>query len=151
MKHQDQIRLGNRLRGTLANPPWSFLLVLLFLYGFTYQTGDIQIGQASWYSQEACRYNPDPKCPTASGRSLYELEGENTAFSAMWDIPFGTRVRVTNLANGKSVVTTVLDRGPAKRLKRLIDLSKGSFEKIADTKQGIIDVKIEVLSKGGAK
>lgn len=64
----------------------------------------------------------------------------------MWDVKFGTRYRVTNVANGKSVVVVVLDRGPNRRLGRVIDLSKSAFQKIADKKAGLIRVRIEVLS-----
>jgi rare lipoprotein A len=67
---------------------------------------------------------------------------------ASWDYPFGTRLQITNVLNGKSVVSVVSDRGPAKALYkkgRVIDLSKASFEKIADCKQGIIPIKIKVF------
>lgn len=111
-------------------------------------TGNKKTGTASWYSTEACRvweargvYN----CPTASGKSLYDLEAQGVLYAAAWDLPFNTRVRVTNLANGKSVTVQILDRGPAKRLNRVIDLSRSGFEKIADPKQGLIRVVMEVL------
>jgi len=102
-------------------------------------------GLASWYSVEACKYNPDPKCPTANGRSLYELEKEKVLFAAMWDTPFGSRYRVTNTRTGASCVVVILDRGPAKRLHRRIDLSKAAFSQIADIKKGLIEVTIEEL------
>jgi len=63
----------------------------------------------------------------------------------MWGVPFGSRVRITNLATGLSTIATIKDRGPAKRLHRVIDLSKFSFEQIADPKQGVINVTAEVL------
>ena len=100
-------------------------------------------GTASWYSVEACKVNPDPVCPTASGKSLYELETFGVQYAAMWNVPFGTRFKVTNLANKKTVLVEIWDRGPNKRLGRLIDLSKLAFSQIADVKQGIINVKIE--------
>ena len=102
-------------------------------------------GRASWYSTECCRYNKDPQCPTASGRSLYELLRADVRFAASWDYDFGTRIRVTNTENGKSTIVTILDRGPAKRLGRIIDLSKKAFSEIANTRQGVINVKLEVL------
>lgn len=102
-------------------------------------------GEASWYSIECCQFNKDPKCPTASGRSLYALEKEKVLFAAMWSLPLGSRVKVCNEDNGKCVEVTILDRGPAKRLHRKIDLSKAAFEKIADTKQGIINVSVVAL------
>lgn len=103
-------------------------------------------GVASWYSSECCQYNPDPKCPTASGRSLYELERNGEYFAAMWNLSIGTRVRVTNLGNRKSVEATILDRGPKKSLGRVADLCRAAFERIEDPKRGICRVMIEVLS-----
>jgi rare lipoprotein A len=55
---------------------------------------------------------------TASGRHLHD--GELTA--AHKTLPFGSRVRVTNPANGHSVVVTITDRGPYSR-GRVIDLT----------------------------
>jgi len=99
--------------------------------------------RASWYSVEACAYNPHKGCPTASGRSLYELEARGVRFAAMWDVPFGTRYKVTNRANGKSTEVIVLDRGPARRLGRAIDLGKDAFRDIARTAEGLINVRLE--------
>lgn len=59
-------------------------------------------------------------------------------------LPFGTRLRVTNLANGKSVIATVRDRGPFVR-GRDLDLSEGAFRRIASLKQGLIRVVVERL------
>jgi rare lipoprotein A len=53
-------------------------------------------------------------------------------------------VRVTNLANGKSVVVRVNDRGTFPR-GRIIDLSKSAFSSIGSTRSGLIKVKIEAL------
>jgi rare lipoprotein A len=100
---------------------------------------------ASFYSTEACKYNPDPKCPTASGRSLYDLEQEGVLFAAKWDVPIGTRFKVTNTENERSVEVVILDRGPNRRLGRGIDLSKKAFRKIANIRQGVINVTIEEL------
>ncbi len=58
--------------------------------------------------------------------------------------PFGTKLKVTNLANGKSVSVEVLDRGPFTR-GREIDLTRRAFMDIADNKNsGSLQVKIEV-------
>lgn len=101
-------------------------------------------GMASWYSTEACRSNSNPSCPTASGRSLYALEKGPHYFAAVFEkIPFKTKLRVTNIQNGKSVVVLVLDRGPHPRLKRAIDLSRSAFQKIAKRSKGLIKVRIE--------
>ena len=63
----------------------------------------------------------------------------------MWGKPFGTKLRVTNLANGKSTIVIVKDRGPHKRLKRAIDLSRKAFLEIASAREGLIKVKIETV------
>lgn len=60
-------------------------------------------------------------------------------------LPFGTKVRVTNLENNKSVIVTINDRGPYSK-GREIDLSKKAFMEISDKKtHGELDVKIEIL------
>lgn len=53
----------------------------------------------------------------------------------------GTILEVTNIANGKSVVVKVNDRGGFKGKK--LDLSKGAFSKIANLKSGVIRIKVE--------
>jgi rare lipoprotein A len=62
-------------------------------------------------------------------------------------LPFGTKLKITNEANGKSVIVEVTDRGPFVR-SREIDLSKRAFMEIASNKSsGAIMVTIEVLQK----
>jgi len=125
--------------------------ILLMIFASSSQAVSSQLGVASFYSTEACKYNiacrsnPNCTCPTASGASLYRLEKEKILFAAKWEVPFGTKIRVTNQENGKEVVVTILDRGPAKRLGRIIDLGKEAFSKIADLKEGLIEVKLEYL------
>lgn len=60
-------------------------------------------------------------------------------------LAFGTRVKVTNLANDKSVIVEINDRGPHKK-SREIDLSKKAFMEITDNKNhGTLKVRIEIL------
>lgn len=54
-------------------------------------------------------------------------------------LPMGTRVKVTNQSNGKSVVLTVTDRGPYHG-GRILDLSHGAFSRIASASQGVAKV-----------
>lgn len=54
-------------------------------------------------------------------------------------LPFGTRVRVTNQANGKSVIVRINDDGPHV-YGRALDLSYGAFSKIASPSQGVATV-----------
>lgn len=71
----------------------------------------------------------------------------NSKFTAAHrDLAFGTKVRVTNIANKKSVEVIINDRGPFKKTRE-IDLSKAAFIKIAhNTNQGVIKVDIQILN-----
>jgi peptidoglycan lytic transglycosylase len=60
-------------------------------------------------------------------------------------LPFNTRVRLTNVANGKSVTAIVTDRGPYVA-GRCFDLTPAAFKAIASLSAGVITVKYEVLS-----
>lgn len=93
-------------------------------------------GTASWYSES----DPGINLRTANG----EIFDDSKLTCASWDFPFGTYLRVTHLANGKAVLCRINDRGPAKRLDRLIDLTKRSFREIAPLETGLISVKVEV-------
>ncbi|MFA6599970.1 MAG: septal ring lytic transglycosylase RlpA family protein [Candidatus Omnitrophota bacterium] len=95
-------------------------------------------GVASWYSQS----DPFINLRTANG----EIFDDKQMTCASWHFPFGTRLKVTNLKNGKSVIVIVNDRGPAKRLNRLIDLTRAAFRKISDTRQGLIRVRVTRLN-----
>lgn len=58
-------------------------------------------------------------------------------------LPFGTMVKVTRIVTGASATCKVNDRGPTAATGRIIDLSLGTFEKLASRDAGLIDVKIE--------
>jgi rare lipoprotein A len=90
-------------------------------------------GKASFYSHGArtasgARFNPGAL--TAAHRSL----------------PFGTRLRVTNLANQRSVMVTVNDRGPFVG-GRILDLSAGAANVIGMRQTGVAHVKVETLDR----
>ena len=57
----------------------------------------------------------------------------------------GTKLEVTNLANGKKTIVRVNDTGGFKKYGRTLDLSRGAFAKIADINQGVVKVKIRVI------
>ena len=59
-------------------------------------------------------------------------------------LPFGTRVRVTNLTNGRSVVVTITDRGPFAP-GRIIDVSKRAARNLDFVRAGTARVRIRVL------
>lgn len=98
-------------------------------------TERVQYGAASWYGS-AWRGRT-----TASG-ALFD-ERELTA--AHRTLPLGTKVQVTNLKNGRSVVVKVTDRGPRSR-HRLIDLSHAAAQRLGFTHHGLTPVKVSVVS-----
>ncbi|MFG3698803.1 septal ring lytic transglycosylase RlpA family protein [Micromonospora sp. NPDC047620] len=87
------------------------------------------------------------------GASFYS-EGQLTANGETFDpseltaahktLPFDTRVRVTNPANGKSVTVRINDRGPFVE-GRCLDLSRAAFAEIASLDAGHVEVRYEVL------
>jgi rare lipoprotein A len=82
---------------------------------------------------------------TASG----ERFNVNAMTMAHKTLPFGTRVKVTNLANKKSVVVRVNDRGPTSP-DRIGDLTSGAARKIGMTKAGVVDARLEVVGQAKA-
>ena len=82
-----------------------------------------------------------------------KFQGERTASGALHDgddltaahrtLPFGTRVRVTNLDNDRSVIVVVNDRGPHVK-GRIIDLSRRAARELGFLDRGLARVKIEV-------
>jgi rare lipoprotein A len=78
---------------------------------------------------------------TTSGKKF----SNNGYTAAHKKLPFGTKLKVTNEANGKSVIVEVTDRGPFVRSKE-IDLTKRAFMELADNKRsGMLRVKIEII------
>jgi rare lipoprotein A len=108
------------------------LCFALFQIGFS----QIQTGKASFYADKF------EGRQTASG----EIYTHNKATAAHRKLDFGTKVRVTNLANNKSVVVVINDRGPFIR-GRIIDLSKSAAQVLGFVGNGVADVNIEVLGK----
>jgi rare lipoprotein A len=89
-------------------------------------------GKASYYSYRAGK--------TASGSSF----DRDLPTAAHRSLPFGTRVRVTDLATSKSVVVRVTDRGPNVR-GRVLDLSLGAARSLGITDRGVVQGRAEVL------
>jgi rare lipoprotein A len=77
---------------------------------------------------------------TASG----QIYNQNALTAAHKSLPFGTRVKVTNLNNGKSVTVVVNDDGPHVS-GRVIDLSRGAAERIGMISSGVAPVKLQIL------
>jgi len=90
-----------------------------------------RVGIASWYGKTFHGRI------TASGRkfNMYEMTAAHTT------LPTGTQVKVMNLANGRSVIVTITDRGPFSR-ERIIDLSYAAARHLGFVQQGTAKVRV---------
>lgn len=135
MRQNDQEEFEERYRNLISGAiGFALFSFAFFLFAICSCRGAV----ASWYGEEYRGY------PMANGQPF----DPQKPICASWHYKFGTRLKVTNLDNGKSTIVTCLDRGPAKRLVRqgrVIDLSESSFAKIADTNLGLIRVRIRKL------
>jgi rare lipoprotein A (peptidoglycan hydrolase) len=99
----------------------------------------IQRGEASWYGpgfqgkKTAAGDSFDPKELTAAHQTF----------------PLGSKVKVTNLSNGKTAEVEIKDRGPFVA-GRIIDVSKAAAEKLGMIASGTVPVQIELLSDSGS-
>ena len=91
-----------------------------------------QTGKASFYAD---KFNGRKTASGVTFRNSKKIAAHKT-------LPFGTKVKVTNLTNGKSTKVTIQDRGPFVS-GRIIDLSKKSARKIGMLAQGVANVNIE--------
>jgi rare lipoprotein A len=88
------------------------------------------------------------------------LNGRKTASGQIFDqsaltaahptLPFGTKVKVTNTKNGRSVVVRINDRGPTQP-GRVIDLTRAAAAKLAMLRAGLVPVKLEIVAEAPAK
>ncbi|MCP4383574.1 MAG: septal ring lytic transglycosylase RlpA family protein [Hyphomicrobiales bacterium] len=95
-----------------------------------------QCGKASWYKMGT---------KTASGEKM----NARALAAAHRSLPFGTKVRVENLRNGRSVVVRINDRGPFVG-GRVIDVTQGAAEKLGMIRAGVAPVKVTIVG-GKAK
>lgn len=101
---------------------------------------ETQVGSASYYANMLAGRR------TASG-VRYD---PSAAVAAHRELPFGTRLRVENLANGRVVEVEVVDRGPFAK-GRILDLSRSAARELDFIRQGHTRVRIEVLEYGGSR
>lgn len=95
----------------------------------------VQVGAASYFSDSLAGHR------TASGLRFDPA----SLVAAHRTLPFGTRIRVTNLANGRRAVLTVVDRGPF-RAGRILDVSPRAARRLGFHRAGLARVRVEVLS-----
>lgn len=103
-------------------------------------SGQVQTGKASFYADKF------EGTPTASG----EKYRHNKLTAAHKSLPFGTKVRLTNLANNQTVEVTINDRGPYVE-DRIVDVSRAAAEQLGFVNNGLAEVKLEVIDAGDGK
>jgi rare lipoprotein A len=99
------------------------------------QASGSQCGKASWYKMGHT---------TASGERM----NARALAAAHRSLPFGTKVRVENLGNGRSVVVRINDRGPFAG-GRVIDVTQGAAERLGMIRSGVARVKVTVVGGKG--
>ena len=98
---------------------------------------ETQVGLASYYGRAHDGRH------TANGER-FDMHAMTAAHRTL---PFGTRVRVTNLANGRRAVVRINDRGPHKK-QRIIDLSYAAARELGMVGAGVTRVRVEVVGEG---
>ena len=104
------------------------------------RVGAVETGVASWYGK------PYHGRKTSNGET-YDMRAMTAAHLSL---PFDTIVRVTNLANGRSVEVRINDRGPFLK-DRVIDVSRAAGERLGMIGAGTAQVRVEVIAAPGAK
>jgi rare lipoprotein A len=137
---QNALQMANRLRRLLGDAPPLAQLSPTQPQALVGQAGSsprrLKSGVASWYG------------PGFHGRRTANGErfNQHDLTAAHRSLPFGTRVRVTNLRNGQSVVVRINDRGPFSR-GRVIDLSAQAARLIGVHSTGVAPVALDILSQ----
>ncbi len=98
------------------------------------EKGKIYFGEVSYYG-------PGFHGKTTANGETYN---QNAMTCAHKTLPFNTKLKITNLANNKSVVLRVNDRGPYKK-GRIVDLSVAGAKKIGLIQMGVAKAKVEIL------
>lgn len=119
-----------------SNRLWVIGLLMVFppLIVQAASVGDTETGVAAYYGKVFQGRH------TASGEP-YDGEAYTAAHNRL---PFGTRLRVTNLDNGKRVELTINDRGPTTP-GRIIDVSRRAASDLGFLRQGLTNVQLEVI------
>jgi rare lipoprotein A len=102
--------------------------------------GAVEKGKLAWYGTKFAGRK------TASGQPY----DPNALTMAHKTLPFGTKVKVTNLANQRSVVLRVNDRGPT-QADRVGDVSVAAAQRLGMVKSGVIDAELAVVAAPAAK
>lgn len=118
-----------------------FILVIIMMISalgiYSFKNSAIDAKKTSYASYYHDKFNGRK---TANGEIF-----DNSKFTAAnRTLPFGTKVKVTNLSNGKEVVVRINDRGPF-HSARALDMSKAAFDEIGNIDLGTIPVEYEIV------
>ena len=112
---------------------------IVFLFSCTrityFPQGNAQTGLASWYGSDF--HGKKTSC-----KEIYDMHALTAAHKTL---PFQSHVKVTNLNNGKNVTVRINDRGPFVK-GRIIDLSFAAAQRLGMVEDGVVPVRVQVLS-----
>lgn len=117
----------------MIRKPRTLVLIVLACAVFGASPALAECGRASWYEltgRTASGTRANPEALTAAHRKL----------------PFGTRVQVENLSNGRKITLTIVDRGPFVR-GRVIDVSRRAARELKFINKGVARVRVTVAGK----
>jgi|JI10StandDraft_1071094.scaffolds.fasta_scaffold51205_4 rare lipoprotein A len=92
-------------------------------------------------SGRAHYYGPRHQGQRTANGETFDMEAKTAAHLSL---PFGTRVRVTNVSNGRSVVVRINDRH-ARRTTKIIDLSRGAADDLGFRRKGVTTVRLQAV------
>lgn len=127
---------GNNMRTSFFTSWYLLCFTVIALMMASCGRPVIQNGQASFYADKFVGRK------TANG----EIFRQRKRTAAHRTLPFGTKVKVKNLSNGRTVKVRINDRGPY-AAGRIIDLSKKAARKLGMVKQGVSNVQIRYKQK----
>lgn len=131
---------------------------MMLTFAATGQSKSTKMSTAEVLRKRGINYLGDSTILYYGVASFYadKFEGRETATGAIYShkkptaacnvLPLGTWIRVTNLANNKSVVVQINDRLHAQN-NRIVDLTKSGAEKLGYKNKGLARVKLDVLGK----
>lgn len=112
------------------------------------QISEESLNRTGWFGGVASWYGPDFNGRLTANGEVYDMYAMTAATSEFnTTLPLGTRVRVVNSRNGRSVVVRITDRGPLPK-GRVIDLSYGAARRLGMVKNGIAHVRVHILRWG---
>ena len=126
------------------------IVVTLATVMFSCRDGDVIYAsevrklKASWYSIESLKKEGTWKTSKGVMANGKQFKDEDSTCATRL-FPLQTMLRITNTRNGKSVIVMVTDRIGKRFATTRIDLSRSAFSKIADLKEGLINIKVEEL------